>query len=414
LLASFVCAAGCGKTPAPQDDATAQLARVRDIWRDDPRDAIAQIEALEDEQQQRMAVEVLILEHGRQIQDPDVCAGLTRQAVRHRCQQWLNRSHLYLEPVEPSTEEPRDEAFCRDLEGEYSPVESEYESATILAKGRLESDLEQAVRICGCVDDVRMRGECHFELGETLVQRRGISGLEDALSVCARSPAYVSQCRDHTLTAAAHAAPTLVAPGGDEWSPCARAADLFRATATEERAEDLDDRIHTFWASVWAFAFVPGGTVTPEIVAEMPPEALPHLRAGAAWSLVLSSPEVARPLEDWTADLTAVLTGNKALPPTPEHEFMTGTRPMTESRCGRGSVTGTVQRIPYLGRRNHRRALATDVETDEIVCLLQAMVSAGRDLERVFDEAAKLDDPALQWTILRGRCLAAGEGSRQP
>ena len=278
----------------------------------------------------------------------------------------------------------------------------------------MESDLEGAIRICGCVDEVRMRGECHFELGEALVRQRGISGLEDALAVCARSPAYVSQCRDHTLTAAARAAPTLASSAGDEWGACTRAAALFRATASGECAEDLDDRIHTFWASVWAFAFVPGGTVTPEMVSALPSEAMPHLRAGAAWSLVLSSPEAARPLKAWTADLSAVLAGTKPLPPMPEHEFMTGARPMTDSRCGRGSVDGAVERIPYLGRGNHRRALATDAGNDQIVCLLQALVSADRELDAVFAEAEKLGDPAVEWTIVRGRCLAAGGTGSRP
>jgi hypothetical protein len=359
-----------------------------DRWREDPDRVAAEIAALPPPEQ-LAAVEAIL------IADPQgvgrLCGGLPEGDARLRCRTVQTRPHLWRDgsastPLIPSplSDTPPATGRCDELD-----------NPTVCwsrhAAGRASAgDVEGVAAGCMAIAAGQWREECMFQSAEALLVSRGADRYPDAISLCALSGAFVTDCLEHSVARLAARAPTT--PGGD-WTTIIAAAEVITTRWQDAAPRQGRSQREALWALSTALVYVEAPAVSGAPLAVLPEEATPHVRAAMAWRLLQLHPgEDLAPLIDQLT--TAFATHQDTTPPTRQPRALVGLWDgWGDVKTPDGATTTT-----WMGLST--RVVSPDPTADGVVVLLEAAArQPGQG--HLIPQGLSHPDPLVAWTAKR-------------
>ena len=386
--------------PAPQGEPSNAPPAGGDPWA-----SLEAINELPTDLEQQVAVEQLLVHApGAYPPPPSVCARLKREQARGRCLTLAERPHL-IEKSERSTDAsvtPDPAAADREFACLGTPCEegqTPFECAKERAEAASRTEDGDVVGICECVADLDLRRECRFFAAEEAVRARGAEALERAMDLCGFGGKFQTDCVWHVME------PVTGDP--EESCPVAHGkwAEMFEVgfgLKDAGRARGGSRGEQERWSRATIEAYREVFCLPPGVASALPPEALPHLRAAAAWHAVAAA-SPGGDLEQLRSEASAALAGESVLGPVQGAEIVDFGAAPPQNSLSYQTPAGVERQVHLV---TARRAASPDPDVDLTICLLEAEARLGRDPAPLLDQVGESDDPALRSTVERLRGLA--------
>lgn len=261
-----------------------------------------------------------------------------------------------------------------------------------------EGNAYAAAQACLANEPGQWRSECMFHAAEVLVSSVDPEDVGAALELCLGSGDYRANCFAHIAMEVAQLAPVSTNGQPFAWEAVKRAVQSLRADMAP-RDPVLGDRIaERVWSEATLVAYRKAARVTGDPIDQVPAEALPHIRAAAAWQMVMLEGSEDRTLAQWNDRLKAALAlrvkgGAEAAVELQRPDAVTNL--WTELYPGEEIL----RPVLYLGQA--RRVWSENPEADGLICILEALARRpGRPIGPFLD-GLKSEDQALRWTAGR-------------
>ena len=377
-MLALLLASGCHEAPS----LTAR-------WRSDPDQAAAEIAALPPTEQ-LAAVETILLV------DPagvgPLCGVLPEGDARLRCRTVQTRPHLWRGDAVPATTAlPSPLAGTPPSTGRCDDLANPTVCWSRHAVGRASAgDAGGAAGGCLAIAAEPWRSECMFQSAETLLEARGLDRYPDAVSLCALSEAFVTDCLEHGVAQLAARAPAT--PGGD-WQPVRAAAEMITAHWQDIAPRQGRQQREALWALASALVYVEAPTISSAPLEVLPVEAHPHIRAAMAWRLLRLSDSA--DLDTLTARL-ADTPLEDSMPPARQPRALVG----LPDSWGDAVPPVDAKTTTWMGIST--RVVSPEATVDGTIALLEAAArQPGR--EDLIGQALAHTDPLVAWTAQRLR-----------
>lgn len=416
LTALLACSSG--------DDSLEQ--RVRAHLEDDPDQAAALVDGVEDPVERVQLVEAVTTNRSQAIRA--FCDALEPSPARNRCQKRMDRPHLVAEgdagtrpgaadlpspysagkgqSFGPVTGRPSEPApYPQSPFSALAPVDTPCAKTpaptscveTLAAQAIRASDAERAYRICISMERDDLAWECLFQSAERAVRLHGSEAYGPAVDLCLASGTYTRRCLHHLGAWLAVAAPGATEGGADAWQPVLDAADAIeKRWGGQPRQLPILDR---YWSDVAAFTYDETDELVGNPLDRLPEEAHPHLRAAAAFRALQLQPPSHRDLAGWSEHLGRSLsrrvTPGPVTPPGDELPFRKIPDLWQRTLPEEASLT----RIHYLGTAY--RAVVDEPVIDRTLCVLEAAARYEPRPLRLLLDAADHVDERVRWTAVR-------------
>jgi len=391
--------------PAPASPGPGQSARPA-VTGDDPWAELDSINELPTDLEQQIAVEQLLVHApGAYPPPPAICARLKREPARERCSTLAKRPHL-IEKSESSLSgapAPDPEAAALEFACFEAPCEdgqTPFECARELAEAASRHEGGDVVGICGCLDDLDLRRECQFFAAQEAVRSGGAAAMQRAFPLCDFGGQFQSDCVWHVLE------PVLGDSGGrcpvmqEQWAELFEVGLGFGGGGREADPETVQAR----WSKAATSTFREVFCLPPAVASALPTEAMPHLRAVAAWYVIAGAAE-GGDLDQLRRSAAAALAGESVLGPVQDREIVDFHTAPPQRKLPGDLPAGVVRRVHLV---NGTRVTSPDPEVDLTICLLEAEARLRRDPGPLLSQVGPSDDPALGITVERLRQLARG------
>ncbi|MDG1481208.1 MAG: hypothetical protein P8R54_16570 [Myxococcota bacterium] len=376
-MLALLLAVGCSGAPS-----------LTERWRADPDRVAAEVAALPPTEQ-LAAVESILLT------DPAgvgrLCGSLPEGDARLRCRTVQTRPHLWRGDAVPPPALPSPLADTPPSTGRCDDLDNPTVCWSRHAAGRASAgDAQGAAAGCHAIAAGQWRAECMFQSAETLLESRGPDLYSDAVSLCALSGAFVTDCLEHGVAQLAGRAPAT--PGGD-WQPIRAAAEMITAHWQDIAPRQGRQQREALWALASALVYVEAPTVSSAPLAVLPLEAHPHIRAAMAWRLLhLSS---SADLSTLTARLADAPSAD-SMPPVRQPRALVGLL----DTWGEAVPPETATTTTWMGIST--RVVSTEATVDGTIALLEAAArQPGQD--HLIKQALAHADPLVVWTAQRLR-----------
>ena len=347
-----------------------------DQWTADPTATAETIAALPPPEQLAAVEQVLLSDPQNAGQ---LCAVLQDGDARNRCRQVQTRPHLWRTTAAPTARLPSPLADLSPLTepcGRHSNPQLCWSRHSL---GRAQAGDEQgAAAGCLAIEAGRWQEECMFQSAEALLESRGASRYPDAISLCALSGSWVSDCLEHSVALLAQQAPPT--PGGD-WQPVQTGAEMITARWQDAAPQQGRQQRHALWAIASALVYVEAPAVSGAPLSILPEESWPHVRAAMAWRLLALSPGASlSALSDGLTQASA--THQDTVPPAVPRRALVGLPDM----WGNASAPAGAEVVPWMNVS--QRVVSPDPVIDGLIVLLEAaarqpgrrgLLEAGRD-----------------------------------
>jgi len=263
-----------------------------------------------------------------------------------------------------------------------------------------ERNLQQVAVACtaGFPDLPVASAECWFGSAEALARRERWRAFADVMRLCAQTGPFVPACMDHTLALSLPAVSPADRPTAETTERVARGIDGIAEVVGQELAGLYADRLWAQWVNN---AFFRAERVTGHLLAALPPQATPHVRAAAAAALITEVGE-APSLDGWTAQLAAALEQTGPVVPSGGRIFdMTLRKARDMWGSDRPDGEGEIPAVFYLGP--DRRALGATPQDDLQIAALEAAARLSPPPPASFFIDIARSDRALEvrWTAAR-------------
>ena len=356
-------------------------------WHTEPDSVAAEIAALPPVEQ-LAAVDAILLT------DPQdagqLCGALADGPARSRCRSVQRRPHLWRSSTSASPAISSPLADTLPSTGRCD----EHATPTVCwsrhAIGRASAgDLDGAAGGCRAITSMQWQQECMFQAAEALLEARGADRYGDAVSLCALSGGFVTDCLEHSVATLAAKAP--ITPGGD-WTPIIDAAEAITDRWQEAPQRGAAQRA-ALWALATALVYVEAPAVSGAPLTVLPEDAGPHVRAAMAWRLLALSP--GGDLATLTASLQqAVATHQDTTPPTAPRRALVGLPDLWAD----AQPPAEAEVVTWMGLS--QRVVSPDAEADAVIALLEA--AARQPGRRPLLAAGRIhSDPLVAWSAQR-------------
>ncbi len=252
-------------------------------------------------------------------------------------------------------------------------------------------------------------GECRFQLAEALVREKGFHAWPQAMVLCESAVPFVMPCAQHVLSLAVPVASPSDAPGRKAISGLAQAEQFISQAVGPDLAPLYVDRMRAIWV---ATAFRSADDVTGHLLTALPPDAAPHVRMAAAWTLLLREGPRDGSLDGLVAELERrlAITG-PVLDEAPERAGSALSKPIDRWPEDGAVAEQSIPAVSCLGES--RRALGATVQEDLQISILEAAARLEPPPPRtLFDDALQpTRSPVVRWTAVRlARALYGPQG----
>lgn len=265
-------------------------------------------------------------------------------------------------------------------------------------KAGRQGQAEAAAAACMGIEAGQWRQECFFDAAEAAAGEGGDTAAKTAATLCEGSGDFLANCLAHTAMGLAAAAPTANASAQGSWIRVIGGARGVQDALRDQDA-DLAARVaERVWSEATLRAYLGVSEVTGDPLTQLPEVAWPHVRAAAAWQLVALAGPQSWTLEQWTTRLHDALG---------KHNFRpVQGRPSADRGVSVGNLWAQLMpgeevfhAILYLGQA--RRVVASDADSDEIVCLLEALARRPELSAQPLFDALDSPSPEVRWTAAR-------------
>lgn len=398
-LALSVAGLACrGQQPPPCVDGPCRLEAVRELWGQPPEQVAVAITSLPDERQRLLALEAYFLHHGEHVSQDGFCAGLPKGATRQRCLDLTGRPHLWDESRQdpapsPATTIAQGGAGLEGCTRDATPVGCAIEQSRALAA----DGVSPVDKPCAALDEPRWADECRLQAAAELVLRHGVGGTARAVAVCQRATVLRSMCMGHTGSRLAELAPSAANPDDPGWQSLLATPAALRA-AFGDPSPQVELWVDHFWSMATWFSMRQGDRLNPEVLAALPPEALPHMRSAVAWRLIEATGPGGAGLEPLGRRLVSSMAG-AVIHPDPD------AAPRRALGLRRMQDYWQVPADPGLPSAHFqglsRRLLAVEERADGAICLLEAAAQLRPSWTELFSQGSQHPDPAVSATAQR-------------
>ncbi len=337
-------------------------------WDEGPEKADGLLEALSTELERVAVINALVQARGEPA--ASLCDRLAANPHGQRCHRIASRPHLRHEggvEAAPTMGSIEPGACGSGMPGRACRALAAAESAR-------RGQLDEATQHCQAEKADQWRQECHFQAAEAWMMEHGAERMPGATSLCEASGDFRGECLRHVVL-------SVVRGGaGQAWASAAVDARAIRTAFVGVDAEMGEVLVDRYWAEILANAWA-GPRVGEGALPELPAEAAPHHRAGAAMRWIRDGAEpktlnaAVVSLEDWMNR-----TG------LPLHR-LGEPFPRVDDAWDSGNGSG----VSYLGAS--RRLVATRAGDDLAVCILEAAARFGE--QRVILESG-LEHPVKE------------------
>lgn len=271
----------------------------------------------------------------------------------------------------------------------------------------------QAVAICEAEGEPRWRDECVFRAAELpLIEATSPSApptvadgdaleraSERAGALCLAAGAFRTQCLQHVGGRLGSVAPRTGLRGDPGWARLARAvqacAEAVERHAAPSSGPGLGDVVaDKLWATSLWMAVDRGAVAAGAAAADLPPQALPHLRCALAERLVLDGGLSDEPLARAQAALAEAWERQDQ-----------GGRPGRLRFEAPSTWSPLAPALPELPRVHYLadpvRLWSQDPVVDARICLVEAGIRASPPRRDWLEELARSPDPAASATVAR-------------
>ncbi len=367
-------------------DAPCEASWIAAHWQEQPEEATARLVALDAPVVQIGVLRQLSAEHPEDLEA--LCPKLSGPAAAE-CRTLSGRPHLWSARINTLTTLPMDGITSPwHMPPAAMTCPSGQEGCQISAAEK-ERDTAQAAAICLSADTERWQGECFFRVAEVRLE----SGeLADAATLCLGAVGYRERCLGHLSRSLSTPAQALE----DAAAWAALAAQIQQLDDALSRhspalAARMVDRV---WAESLLAAYAAAQIPTGDPLDHLPPAALPHIRAAAAWRMISDAAAAGEGAADWEAELAALLARRGSGPARKQ-------RPATFPHTWKDLLPGE-EDIPWIAvLRDQRRAVSADPETDTVICLLEALGRSSLDMAEAVARYHQHADPLVRWTVAR-------------
>ena len=356
-------------------------------WRSDPDTVAAEIASLPPVEQ-LAAVESILLA------DPQnagrLCGALQDGPARSRCRDVQRRPHLWRSstPDGPAMPSPLDNIPAATGRCDEHTTPAICWSRHALGRASA-GDIDGATGGCRAITSAQWQQECMFQAAESLLAARGSERYGDAVSLCAMSGAFVTDCLEHSVATLAAQAPST--PGGD-WTPITTSAAAITDRWQEAPQRGSAQR-QLLWALATALVYVEAPAVSGAPLTVLPEDAWPHVRAAMAWRLLILSP---------TTDLVtlsealkqAVTTHQDTAPPTVPRRALVGLPDLWRD----AAPPDEAEVVNWMGAS--QRIVSADAEADSVIALLEAAARQPAH-SALLDAGRAHPDPLVAWSAQR-------------
>lgn len=418
LLLFLAACAGDGLPSSLRDcaDTTCQARWVEQRWAEDPEEVAHALKELEDPVARTNLVRTLTTAHPGEA--TPLCDLLSPSSAQQDCRNRNRRPHLLpagkgVPRAVSSTREPGESSAGPESHG-LAPLsalrspwaETAPETVTCAVEARVcqseaastraaAGDTAGAAAACNAVEASAWRDECFFQAGEQAARARAA---DNAVALCMAAGSFVGRCLSHVVREVGALAPVASSGAPAAWTRLIAAIAASQAALSAEDPSLAARFADQAWAWGLRSAYVHAEVVNGAPLAALPAEALPHVRAAAAWRLLGLERDQGRTLAAWTARLAEALadrTPRPATGPAKRQTVFTLRNLWTQLLPGEATLNAHF----YMGPT--RRAVAEEELADLAICLLEA---AGHSEGPPMDlpaEGLRHADPVVRWTATR-------------
>lgn len=355
-------------------------------WEADPIGTKASLILEEDRLARSVSVFTVLAAHPEDAQK--LCYLLERQADQDWCEDIAGRPHLWSEaprvplpvwsePI-PQSRLARIEPQAPDPCGSPSDVCAEHQAM----EAALAGDTQKVAALCAGISQPRWQQECAFLSAETLA--RSGRPYADVADTCLLAGPFTGSCFAHVVPTLIGVQPGLKRRVRVRWRGILR-ADAEIDAYWSAHTPALSPRFRgLFWEQIgelWLEGFL---TLSPLAWDQLPPVAIPHLRAACAVLVIQREPgdldAAESTLARWESDRFAAATPRRA-------RLVMSRRPADDD-----AAPAPLAWIPYLN--GERRLSSTDPAEDRRLALLEAAARLGADA--ILQQGARDENPLIR------------------
>jgi hypothetical protein len=387
---------------------------IRQVFQSDPTQAARWLELIDSPEEQVALVQVLVTK------DPakagQLCPVIESTEARESCQRNTSRPHLYAPPprnqngpASRTAEGPQQTTLIlppnpgtrlSQLGANPGNCSTGDRACLMNAAKELASEDkgQEAARRCMAIDgEESWRGDCHFQAAEALALVEPIDSYGVIADLCRSSGQWAGRCVDKVNTRLAKLAPASNAAAVG-WSQSLQAAHAITVAWAAEGPVIRDRIVMGFWAGSLAQAYAQSSELSGDPLDHLASHAIPHIRAALAWSVVQQSQQGTSMAVLSGAVQSAlnlrVLTPSLGTPSTGGRPA--GVKDLWETD---GPGDGEIPSVIYMG--SARRAMASTLEEDLQICILEAAVRQGPRWDPLIESARSSALPLVAWTAER-------------
>lgn len=419
---------GCRPTVwADCEDARCRAEAAEAAFLKDPKGLIRAIARLDDEIGQAALIEQLVYAHPAD--QGMICAAAKKKSpAAKRCDQLNLRPHLFAERKVQDEDDVRDRSGSGPAQAVPVHVEipppwgSKLPGTTALVEscGREAACLQDSARelaiqgnpaaglaACGAAWPTSSiaHAECVFQVAETLGGKHGSTMAVDALAMCGKAGDLARNCTQHVLTEIVPQSPPADAVDQGSLDQLITTLDAVGEAVGSEYRDDYRGMILAVWTRD---AMLAAEAINGDLLAFLPAEAAPHVRAAAAWALVNRTPEAVTTLDDAAVILRDALLVRKESVPLPgaakaasEFTRVSAKQPPSLWLGDRNAYDRSLPAVFCLGAG--RRTLGLNDDDDLRIAVLEAGARASPPLSpQVFvDVLGSAATEQVKWTAAR-------------
>ncbi len=381
-----VALSGCGAGEISDcADAECRRAHLLAAWDGQPESVATDLAQIT-EPVERVAVITALVE-ARPEEARALCGALPRgDDARRRCERMTTRPHLW-QARAPAAADTSPWASIAPLERVCThAVDRPVCLAAVAARAATRGDSRKAAAACNAEQTDVWRWECFFRAAEARAAPPRMSAYAEGAELCRAAGPFEDNCQRHLVHRATIYAPPATVDAPDAWLlQLDIAANIERYWAGRD-PETGAGLVGQLWSEALEVSYQRADRVVGNPLLPLPPSALPHARAAAAWRLLVlealseegpeNVPTLAALVDRLEAALATRVRGPPSFAPGPEPASV---RDLWVDDPGVPSV---------IYRGTSRRVVAEEPRADLAICVLEAAARAAPPRRALLAEGA--------------------------
>jgi hypothetical protein len=422
LLAMII---GCESGQQPCDAPECRREAVLQAWESDPEVGLVRLLALPNEVEITAAASKIMTSYPDTVHT--LCDKLQAGPTRRWCTHIKNRPHLkgaerrFADPgwqlskhVEDKPEllpslgaVVPDPEHCDDQPDRHSCIRDVALANAKLGDAQAASANCEALELRGTPPE-RWRWDCNFMAAEQVIRHHSYGKYDQAVALCGKAGSYLVACLRHLQGLMARDAPAADEAHPEGWAKLGAAADTVGQhwSGTTFGAALVDG----FWAVSISMSMHSAESPSGDLLEHVPEAAVPHVRAAAAYRVLLDPKAAEQDLDGLVRMSAAVMDKrHKATPRGSRHEDHR-IAPVKWSR--REGARAGMAMVQYRGMGV--RVVADVPQVDLALCVLEAAARLEPVRTDLLNQGLAHKDARVRWTaeqlLSSGNAKPKGKG----